>query len=185
MKAFCNLQGKQQCRCLFSSPEKHADHFHCSPWTPSPSSCVWCVVLSLHQKSGPGPHTVCWSQMEEKKPSIYGLKTEVNSSDEDDWPIDRFSTTSSPSGISSLHDEVSLKRRQTHCYNKCPTSKMSIFTIINCTHTPHHFSDNNVNFLFYDHMERWETRNMFMYTTLSNRLRHVFYGLHNFHTCKE
>lgn len=37
--------------------------------------------------------------------------------DEDDWPIDRFSTTPRPSGITSLHDEVPLRRRQAHCYS--------------------------------------------------------------------
>lgn len=40
-------------------------------------------------------------------------KSKVNSDDEDDWPIDRFSTTPCPGGISSLHNEVSLKRKQT------------------------------------------------------------------------
>lgn len=28
--------------------------------------------------------------------------------EEEDWPIDRFSTTASPSWISSLHNKVSL-----------------------------------------------------------------------------
>ena len=38
--------------------------------------------------------------------------------DDDDLPVDRFSTTPRPSGIASLHDEVSLRRRQAHCNSK-------------------------------------------------------------------
>lgn len=120
LETFCNVQGKQQRACTSSSPANHADRFHCSPWTPSPSSCVWCVALSLYQRSGPGPHRVCLSHTQERK-CVTAIqlamskkkKQQVNSGDEDDWPIHRFSTTSSPSGISSLHNEVSLRGRQT------------------------------------------------------------------------
>lgn len=43
-------------------------------------------------------------------------KKKKSDADADDWPVDRLSTTAGTSGIPGLHNEVSLKRRQTHCY---------------------------------------------------------------------
>lgn len=101
------------------SPVIHADRFHCSPWKPFPSSCVWCEGPSLHRRNAPGLHR---AYCKPRKTHAYCAEVHQQRTEALllwGWPVDGLSTTTGSSGVSSLSDEVSLKHRgrnqQTHC----------------------------------------------------------------------